>query len=178
MLPPTDISSNPKGATLDGKMDTVLSPLLKQSKQLSAYEEKISSLEVEIKNLRSAVNVLTREVNNLKTAVNNSDQLRRSNTIRLLGFSMSEDKAGAKNGSKPLATRVYDKVLKPILSAARAKGAIPSCASVIEECYRGGKASSDKSKPSPVVIKLCSKQFHLSIMCNKKAGMPAPENMN
>jgi hypothetical protein len=156
MLPPTDISSIPEGATQDDKMDMVLSLLLKPSKQLSAYKEKISSLEVENNTLRTSVNVLTREVNNLKIAVNNSDQLRRSNSIRLVGFSMSEDEAGATDGGRSLATRVYAKILKPILSAARAKGAIPSCASVIEECYRVGKASSNKSKPPPVVIQLCS----------------------
>jgi hypothetical protein len=174
MLPSVDISTIPEGATLDDKMDMVLSLLLKQTKQLSVYEEKISSLEAENKSLRSTVNTLSKEMHSLKSAVNNSDQQRRGNTVRLLGLPMSEDEVGATDGGKSLATRVYDRIIKPILAAARAKGAIPSCASVIEECYRAGKASSDKSKPPPVVIKFCSKQIRLTIMRNKKAGMPAP----
>jgi hypothetical protein len=174
MLPLADISTIPEGATLDDKMDLVLSLLFKQSKQLTLFEQKISLLENENKSLRSAVNLLNREVHSLKTTVNNSEQQRKGCTIRLLGLSMSEDESSATDGGKALATRVYERILKPILVAARAKGAIPGCSSVIEECYRVGKASSDKSKPPPVVIKLCSKQIRLTIMRTKKTGMPAP----
>ncbi len=155
-------------------MDIVLSLLFRQSKQLTLYEEKITSLEKENKSLRSAVSSLSKEVLTLKTAVNHNDQQMRGNSIRLLGLPMAEDEIGATDGGKALAQRVYDKILKPILVAARTKGSIPGCASVIEECYRAGRPSSDKSKPPPIVLKLCSKQIRLIILRNKKSGMPAP----
>jgi cell shape-determining protein MreC len=54
MFPPTDISTN--------KMDIVLTLLLRESKQLTMYEDKITSLEKENKSLRSSVNLLSKEV--------------------------------------------------------------------------------------------------------------------
>jgi hypothetical protein len=60
MLPTADISTVPKGASMEDKMDIVLSLLFKQSKQLSLYEEKISALEMENKKLNTSVNTLNR----------------------------------------------------------------------------------------------------------------------
>jgi hypothetical protein len=148
--------------------------LIKQTKQLATFEDKILSLEKENKSLRSSVTSLSKELHSLKNDVNFNNQLLRGCSIRLLGFPMADEEVGATDGGKALAGRIYDKIIKPILVAAKTKGAIPNCANTIEECYRAGRASLDKSKPPPVVIKLCSKQIRLAILRNKKAGMPAP----
>jgi hypothetical protein len=180
MLPLADITTIPEGASLDDKMDIVLSLLLKQTKQLTLYEEKITSLEKENKSLRSSVNVLSKEVHNLKTSANHREQQTRGCSVRLLGLSMAEDEQGSTDGGKALATRIYEKILKPILIAAttatasRTKGAVPGCASIIEDCYRVGRPGADRSKPPPVVIRFCSKQIRLTILRFKKAAMPAP----
>jgi hypothetical protein len=170
----------PEGASLEDKVDIVLSLLIKQSKQLSIYEEKISSLEKENKSLRSSVNTLSKEVHILKNAVNSREQQTRGCSVRLLGLSLSEEERGSTDGGKALSSRIYEKILKPILTAAaaatasRTKGALPACASVIDECYRVGKPGSDKSKPPPVIIRFCSKQIRLSILKYKKVAIPAP----
>ncbi len=140
---PADLTTIPEGASLNDKMDLVLSLLIKQSKQLKNY-------------------------------VNFNNQLLRGSSIRLLGFPMADEEVGATDGGKALAGRIYDKIIKPILVAAKTKGAIPNCGNTIDKCNRAGRASSDKSKPPPVVIKLCSKQIRLAILRNKKASVPAP----
>lgn len=174
MLPAMDISTIPEGATLEDKMDIVIQLLLKQSRQLTLYEEKITTLEKDNKKLSATVTSLNREVHNLKNAVNHSEQQTRGYSVRLFGLSMTEEETGATDGGKALATRIYDKILKPILVAAKTKGPVPGCSSVVEECFRVGRAGPDKSKPPPVVVKFCTKQIRLTVMRNKKAGMPAP----
>jgi hypothetical protein len=80
-------------------------------------------------------------------------------------------------GGKALATQVYDKILEPVLTAATAasrnKGALAACAAVVEEYYRVGNLSPDKSKPLPDMIKFYSKLIRFSIMKFKKS-VPLP----
>jgi hypothetical protein len=171
---PAVISTIPEGATLEDKMDIVLQLLIRQSRQLTIYEEKISALENANKKLSSTVNSLNREVYTLKNTINIRELQARSNSVRLFGLSMADDETGATDGGKALAARIYDKILKHILVEAKAKGPVPSCSSVVEECYRVGKAGPDRSKPPPVVIKFCNKAIRLTVMRNKKTGMPTP----
>jgi hypothetical protein len=175
MLSPADLSTVPEGASMEDKMDIVLSLLLKQAKQLSIYENKINALETENKKLNSNINTLNREVYSLKNSMNSREQQMRGCSVRLFGLPMSEEETGATDGGKALAARIYDKILKPILVAAKSKGPVPGCASVVEECYRAGRPGPDKGKPPPVVIKFTSRLIRLTILRTKKAGMPAPQ---
>jgi hypothetical protein len=59
-------------------------------------------------------------------------------------------------------------------TASGSKGALPTCAAIIDECYRVGKVGPDKSKPPPVMIKFCSSQIRLAILKFKEAMMPPP----
>jgi hypothetical protein len=165
----------PPNATVDEKLDVVLSLLVKQSNTLSQCEEKITELQSTNKTLLSSIGTLNKEIYQLKNTVNRHEQLALGHTVRLFGLPMSEDEATATDGGKALMNRVYEKFVKPILAAAKNKEDIPKIPSItnsLEQCYRVGKATADKSRPPPVLIRLTSHSLKLAILRNKKTAMP------
>jgi hypothetical protein len=65
----------------------------------------------------TAISTLEKEVKKLKELTNDREQQSRENVIRL--FNLSEDDNAADQG-KALANRVYDRILKPVMVAAKA----------------------------------------------------------
>jgi hypothetical protein len=162
----------PANASLEDKVDIVLDLLVKQSVLLTKSWQKIEELEKENATMRTTISTLSREVHSLKNSSNRREQLLLSNSIRIFGVSIGDDEPNATDGGKALAGKIYDKVLKPVLLAAKIKGT--NASNVIESCYRAGKPSSDKSRPPPVVVKLCSQALRLAILQNKKDGLVPP----
>jgi hypothetical protein len=114
----------------------------------------------------------------MKEQLNDSDQQSRAHFVRLFNFPMADDDIAADSG-RALANRVYDRILKPIIVAAKAKNditTVPQCANVIEDIYRVGKPSMKDGvhRPPPIIIKLCTKQLRLAILKNKKTSIPSP----
>jgi hypothetical protein len=162
----------PPNASLEDKVDTILELLVKQSTLLTKSQEKIEQLEKENAEMKHSITSLNREIFTLKNSSNRRDQLLLSNSIRVFGISISEDEPIATDGGKALCVKVFDKIIKPVLLAAKIKGATAS--NTIEDCYRLGKASTDKARPPPLVIKLTSPSLRLTILRNKKSGLAPP----
>ncbi len=117
--------------------------------------------------MKSYVGNLSKEVHVLKNSSNRHEQLLLSDSIRIFGIAMSEDEPNPTDGGMVLSARAF-------LLADKVKGA--NVSNVIKSCYRAGKASLDKVRPPPSVVKLCSASLRLTIMRNKKTGMaPPPE---
>jgi hypothetical protein len=162
----------PANASLEDKVDIMLELLVKQSTLLTKSQQKIEELEKENSTKRTTISTLSREVYSLKNSCNRRDQLLLSNSIRIFGVSIGDDEPNATDGGKALASKIYDKILKPVLVAAKIKGT--NASNVIETCYRAGKPSTDKARPPPVVVKLCSQALRLAILRNKKDGLSPP----
>lgn len=170
-----DALTVPPNATVDEKLDMVLSMLVQQSKLLQQYQEKITVLESDNKAMLSSIGNLNKEINVLKNTVNRHEQQALGNSIRIFGLSMSEDEANATDGGKALTSRVYEKLLKPILASAKEKDAIPkvpTLAASIEQCFRVGKVMTDKSRPPPIIVRLTSHALKLALLRNKKLATP------
>jgi len=170
-----------KKAPADEKLNLILnavSQLLQGQEKIEKLTANMCALEVKVASHESTINALELEVKKLKEISNTREQESRENVIRLFNFPMSPDDGAADHG-KALANRVYDRILKPVIVAAKAKddlGSVHQINSVIEDCFRIGKPSLKDGilRPSPVIIKLKSKQLKQAIMKNKRNSLPTP----
>jgi hypothetical protein len=163
----------PANATMEDKVDLVLQLLVEQSELLTKSQLRIEQLEKENLALKSSVTSLNKEIYNIKNSSNRRDQNLLNNSIRIFGISVSEDEPNSTDGGKALSLKVFERVLKPVLLAAKVKCSVST---TIEDCYRVGKPTADKTRPPPVVVKLCSPTLRLTILRNKKTGLaPPPE---
>jgi hypothetical protein len=158
----------------DQKLDFLINSVITLQKDVSEMKgviAKVATLEAKNTALEKTVRDLSLEVKQLKEQSNLREQQLRSNSIRLFNFPGSNDETG-------LAAKVYDKVLKPILAAAKAKGEIstlPQVGTTIEEVFRVGKFSAGPGKPPPpVLIKFSTSALRLAVLKNKRTSMPQP----
>jgi hypothetical protein len=112
----------------------------------------------------------------LKEAANSREQQLKLCTVRIHGLPVTDEELAATDDGKTLAAKVYDRILKPILNAAKAKGdisSVPHCANAIEECYRAGRPTKT-GKPVPIVVKVANRHLRLAIFRNKRLNTPQP----
>ena len=104
----------------DQKLDLLIgevAKIQKQTAEIPVLVAKISALEDTVKAQDAVIAALQKDVLHLKNICNDREQLDRNNTLRLFNFPSSGSEVG-------LANRVYDKILKPILAAAKNSGQI------------------------------------------------------
>ena len=113
----------------------------------------------------------------LKETCNSRDQDSRSTVIRVFNFPVSETESA--DGNKGLSNKVYDRVIKPVLAAAKNKGelaALPQLQTILTECFRTRSAVTSSSggtpPPPPVILKLSSSIYKVAIMRNKRDNIP------
>ena len=166
----------------DNKLDEILANSRATSQDLKLLNSKFDRLENKVSDLQmtsaahgQSIAELQTEVTKLKEAGNSRDQQARANVIRIFNLSISEDEAA--NSNKILSSKVYDRILKPVLTAAKAKGDIatlPQPQTLIEECFRIRGPSNSSGPPPPVIVKLANHNFKTALMRNKKDNIPAP----
>jgi hypothetical protein len=169
--------------TIQEQLNKVISMLTEQGntlnetrKMLADSQAKVSVLEDKVTVLESTVKKLETDVSLLKEGANVREQQLKLCSIRVHGFPVTDDELAATDGGKTLASKVYDRILKPILNAAKAKGdisSVPHCSNAIEECYRAGRPSKT-GKPVPIVVKVANKHLRLAIFKNKRTSTPQP----
>ena len=163
----------------DSKLDMILEELkalkpmqailmdLKES--MSVIKEEVKTLQFDVGKHDDRLAALERDMLTQKTISNSQQQQLRSLTVRLLNLPVV-------NGEKDdnysgLRLRVYERILKPILSAAKTSKALatlPQMGSVIEACFRPFNASGASDSPPPVIIKLVSRPIKLALMKHRK----------
>jgi hypothetical protein len=178
MTSPSEDFNIPPNASMEEKIDLILHVLAgvaKKQEIIIKLEEKVSSLESKAAAQEAVISSLTKEVHSLKEASNDRDQADRGNTLRLFGLPLSKEE---RDGNKTTAAVAYDRILKPILSAAKTKGSVPSVpqlTSLVTECYRVGKPGSPESgSPPPIIIKFANPHHRLAILRAKKENTPSP----
>jgi uncharacterized coiled-coil protein SlyX len=120
------------------------------AQRISSLESSVASVETKVDTIDSAfaayrketdarLDALQQELINVKISANNRDQLLRMKSVKLSGFPISDEEKNASDVEKFLAKRVYDKILLPILTAAKEDGAldsVPTLAKTIDEVRR------------------------------------------
>ena len=134
-------------ATADAKLDMILGQLKALGPIQTALEdlrssicdvkEDVRSLQCEVSNHSDRLSALESDMLTQKDIANSQQQQLRSLTLRLLNLPVIPGEAEDNNAG--LRARVYDTVLKPLLTAAKAAKDLPSVpqmATVIEACFR------------------------------------------
>ena len=133
---------------------------------------RVNTLETTVAAQQATINSLTNDVKYLKDLVNSREQQSRDSTIRIFNFPGSDAETNLTN-------KVYDKLLKPILAAAKQKGdlaTLPQVGTTIEDIYRAGKFAAGANKPPPpIVVKLTSTTIRLALLRNKRLNTPPPQ---
>ena len=143
------------------------------SKEIVIVKKKLDSISVESCNMR-------KELDLLKDTVNKREQETRELSVRVLGLFVSEDEKKSAESNKYAIKQVYDRIFKPILTAARAKGlldSVPQFNNCIEDGYRMGKGVTDEKGnllPPPLVVRLKSMAVKVALFTCKRDALPKP----
>jgi hypothetical protein len=170
-------------ATIQEQLNLVISMLKEQSNLLSDTrsmladsQAKVLALESKVGALEHKVVTLEGDLLSLKEVSNNREQATKLCSVRVHGFPVTDEELAATDGGKTLGSKVYERIIKPILTAARAKGdisSVPHCANAIEDCFRVGRPTKT-GKPVPLIIKFANKNVRLAVLRNKRANTPTP----
>ena len=149
----------------------IFASVTRMESTLAAQQQKIVKLEGE-------VTTLNKKVFQLENLVNQREQELRGLTVRVAGLSFTDEEKSSVD-SKYLAKKVYDRVLQPLLTQAKASNIIdkvPGLTNTISECYRlrSNSALTGTATPPPVMVKLVSDQVRLAILRTKRQHMPKP----
>jgi hypothetical protein len=97
-------------------------------------------------------------------------------SLHLLGLAPSEEELKGPDANAATAKLAYDKVIRPILTSAKAKGkiaSIPSLANTIVKAFRTAKLSpSQPSSVPPIIITVISSNIKIAILTNKRGNIP------
>ncbi len=153
--------------TSDQKLDLIIGEVSK----IALLVTKVTALEEKVKAQDHSISALQKEVLYLKNKDNDRDQLERSNSLRIFNFPGSGSETG-------LANKVYE-LLKPLLTAAKTAGQIPTlpqAPNALEDVFRAGKFAAGAGKPPPpIIVKFPNDALRMAVLKNKKRYLPPPE---
>lgn len=163
-----DISLLSDSQKLDFLVTSVVALQQGQNK-LEQLVTRVQALETTVATQASIITSLQQEVKYLKERDNLREQQSRCSVLRLFNFPGSDSETN-------LAGKVYDKLLKPILAAAKSKGDIstlPQLGTTVEEAFRAGRFAAGSNKPPPpVIIRFTSPAIRLAVLKNKRNNTP------
>ncbi len=177
----------------DDKIDLILNKVMKldnMETQIETINTKLSALTTtvttiqatvethtsDIAELRSQLDEQKAEIRTLKTSHHRREMRLRANTVRLFNFPYCVGES--LENFKSLSAKVYDRVIKPTLVAAKAAGdlgSVPQQQTAIESCFRIYRQSGDditRLPPPPVVIRLTSHNIKVAVMKNRRCVPP------
>ena len=117
---------------LSDKIDNILTLLTGQSEELKKVNSKLTKALQKVEKLEGEVTSLTKRVTSLelenkrvKDELNTSAMASKSLSVRVLGVSSSDEETKSVDSHRTFFAKVYDRILKPVLTIATAKGELP-----------------------------------------------------
>jgi hypothetical protein len=95
-------------------------------KMLADSQAKVLALDTKVGTLEQKVVTLESELLSLKEVSNNREQASKLCSVRIHGFPVTDKELVATVRGKTLGSKVYERLIKPILAAASTKGDITS----------------------------------------------------
>ena len=154
--------------------------LSKMSEAMETMRTQLAMRDKQVELLTKESKLQREEINDLKFQLNVMQQGERSCNLRVLGLNIPTEDITALGQSRATMKKVYDRLLKPILTAAKAKNAIdtiPKFDNVLASAHLAGKPTRDaqgRTMPAPIIIKFFSPELRTVILKHKKASLPAP----
>ena len=164
--------------SLNTKIDGIASSLNQLTTRVNSLQQSVDSNIKNIETNTAAIEEIRAElqqnksdIKSLKTSHNLREQRLRSTTVRLFNFPVLAGESV--DNYKSLAARVYDKVVRPSLVAAKAAGdvgVVSQQQNCIEACFRSfsPREPAPGSPPPPVIIRLTSNAIKYAVMKNRK----------
>jgi hypothetical protein len=151
--------------------ESLRSELAVKSAEVTQLHDKVAVLEEKVAKQDG-------EIAELKHLTTMAEQATRGSAVRIFGVAPLREEIEALGDAKAIAKKSYDRVIKPILQAAKAKGAIdavPQFNNCIETAYFAGKSSVDaqgRNLPPPIVVIFNNKAMRDVVMRHKKNNIP------
>ena len=175
--------------------------ILKKLEKLNLLDDvvaKLGKLEFTVGNISSAVDNLARnvqantedilnlryefeafkketvaELRSVKHSLNLREQQLKSTQVRVFNFPVAADEETS------LSLRIYNRILKPLLAAAKAAGdlgSVPQVQNVVESCYRilYKEEPAAGQPPPPIIIRFVNKQLKIAVLKQRRHAMPTP----
>jgi hypothetical protein len=174
------------GSTLEQKVQFLVlnavelrQQLMEARDQIREYKTLLDTSNNRVAVLEGEMSVVYRDLKNLKETVNNREQASRLLSIRIVGLPLTEDETHGTDAGKAAAKTAYDRVIKPLLSAAKEKGflsTVPSVTNTIVEAFRMRTRTTNPGRqaPPPIVIRLVSHNVKTALFRAKKDALPFP----
>ena len=109
------------------------------------------------------------ELRSVKNTLNVREQQLRSTQVQIFNFPVTADDAAG------ITARIYDRILRPLLSAAKTArdlGSVPQVQNVVESCYQ--EELEEGQPPPPVIIRFTTKQLKIAALKQRRQSMPSP----
>jgi hypothetical protein len=180
------------GGTLDQRLDHILAVLMETKSICEQNQKEIVTLKEKIISLEKENNTVKRELRAAKESTNRYELASRFLTVRVLGLPVSAEEhaaASPEDRNKAAVKNAYDKILKPILSVAKAMGhleVVPQLKTTIEEGFRINSNAKDKQGvpyPPPLILRFTHKSYRTGVFLFKREafatpGRASPDNFN
>jgi hypothetical protein len=169
---PRDNSNN----SVQDQLDEILALLRSQGSDIADTKKMLADSQAKVAQLEDKVANLEKEVKKLKESSNDREQAAKSRSIRLFGYATSDEETRTTDGGKAFHNKLYDRIIKPCLNAAKASGDLtstPQFATAIDKIYRVGR-SANPGRPAPILITFTSETFKLAVLRNKRSSLPTP----
>ena len=157
-------------------MQTLIGSVNHITQKLEKFETKLESISA----IQLQVATISKDVNSLKHTVNFIDQESRSKTIRIIGLKVPEIDITQYGQEKAIIKKAYEKLVKPILNAAKNKGeleTVPILLNVLEQGRFVSKGFVDQQgRTLPPIVSISFNKWYIRnvVMRYKKDNMPTP----
>ncbi len=166
------ISKLKKLDTLEGKIDDFNNRFESLSNKVTSNTNDIAAIRDDLDKFKVKVNT---DIRSLRTSHNNREQRLRSSTIRI--FNVPYTRGESLDNFKGLTAKVYDRIIRPTLVAAKSAGDIGSVQqqqNVIDSCFRAFTArdpaeASPQTPPPPVIVRLANNSLKGTVMKFRKS---------
>ena len=166
------------------QLDLIINMLKEQSAAinetralLAASQAKVDVLETKVAILESTVSSMEVDILSLKEQLNARNQEGKLLSVRFFGVPVTDEETKSTDGGDSFRKQIYDRYLKPCLSAARANGDIPTVPqahNVIAKCFRLGKPTPSGTRPPPLLVTFTSYELRSAIFRYKRDSFPIP----
>jgi len=159
-----------------------------EKRKVKVLEGKVQVLEDDKKEMRKDIDSLKEDVIKLKDNVNMREQYARSWALRITGLTVPREEQVRLGRERAVMKCAYDKVLKPILTAAKAKGDIETVPSAYYTLLENGHhinrrgrgaggadgGAEGRANVPQIIVRFSSRFMRNVVLRNKKTATPKP----
>ena len=139
---------------------------------------KFQEVKTELTAVKSVATAQSKEIFILKTKMNEFEQQDKARSLRIFGLRITKEDDEALGTNKAVVKRIYDRIVKPILTIAKSKNmidSVPQLGNCLVEGYRVGPMPKSDSATPPLVVKFLTKEIRDVVLKLKRENTPPPQ---